>query len=288
MEPNLTVSRYQAGSFSEKQENVMHWQARLTKTEECIRQYPHNSDLRLEMVQYLCILGDWERALKQLAQFQKIFDRQDQALVLYLINQIEAELRRNAVLRTDYKPLTFEQDALSNRILEQQLTMLVWLAEHDYHKLDATYHELVECVPEITATIQVKSLENSLHVTEPWLMDGDLRTAFVCELLVNGQYYWQPWHTIRSIQFQEPKVLPDMLWRNAQIILQNGKQFSASVPARYGFLPHISYDDTLIAGARTIWHPTVHGDLYLGCGQKMLYGKQEEYALLDIEILMFS
>lgn len=272
----------------------MYWQMKLTEITERIRHYPNNPDLRLEMVQYLCVLGEWERALKQLAQFQKLFAQQDKILVHYLLNHIEAEMRRVSVLRADYKPLTLVQDSQTDNILTQQLSLLAWLAESQTERLTECFTQLVQTVPEYTAAL---SFSGSLNVNaarsseaqthESWLMDGDVRTAFVCEVFLDGQYYWLPWHTIQSISFQPPKTLLDTLWRSAEMLLHNGSSLQATVPARYGWVADMTaYDDDLLSCKKTLWQ-SIADDLYVGLGQKMLFGEQGEYALLDLDRIDF-
>ena len=82
----------------------MDWQVKLSEAIDRIRHAPNNIDLRLELIQYLCMCGNWERALKQISQFQKIFPYQNQSLMLYLLNNVEAELRREKVFHADYSP----------------------------------------------------------------------------------------------------------------------------------------------------------------------------------------
>lgn len=267
----------------------MDWQVKLTETTERIRSYPNNADLRLELIQYLCMCGEWERALKQIGQFQKIFARQDEKLMMYLLNHVEAELRRAGVFRTDYKPLTLVQDAVSDVILEKQLSLLAFIQEQDEHRLSEIYEQLANSTPDAAVTVSYATAsESNTDAEEAWLIDGDIRTAFVCELFIDGRYYWQPWHNFSSIQLSQPKALLDTIWRSAEITLRNKTCFQASIPARYGFLPDTAHKGSLLSCTETVWNPLIVEGLYVGCGQKILYGNQGEYPVLDIQSLTFS
>lgn len=262
----------------------MKWLTKLNEVTENIRQHPNNANFRLEMVQYLCMLGDWERSLKQLEQFQKLFPQKDPILVHYLLNQIEAEVRRSGVLSANYKPLSLVQNDQLDQILIQQLSLLTWIIEDNIEYIISSFTQLSEGVPEYAATL---SYFNNVKITEPWLMDGDARTAFVCEIFWHGQYCWLPWHIIHSITFQPPKSLLDTIWRGADILLCNGKRFQAVLPVRYGFITGTTYSDAQLACNETAWHKIID-DLHLGLGQKMLFGKQDEYSLLDLKEVVFE
>lgn len=268
----------------------MDWQQKLSETTERIRSYPNNIDLRIELIQYLCMIGDWERALQQISRFQKIFPQREKKLVMYLLNHIEAELQRLSVFQAKYKPFSFYQDNFTVPILEKQLSLLALLLEQDHDDTSKVYEQLVSHIPEVKILVSYqKASHHFLSSNEEWLMDGDIRTAFVCELFVDGCYYWQPWHTLNNIQFNYPKTLLDTIWRTAKITLQDGKCLYATVPVRYiNFINDELYNNKLLSCTETVWDSLFVEGLYTGRGQKVLYGEKAEYPLLDIQTLAFT
>lgn len=265
----------------------MDWQVKLSEAIDRIRHAPNNIDLRLELIQYLCMCGNWERALKQISQFQKIFPYQNQSLMLYLLNNVEAELRREKVFHADYRPLTLAQDAKSELILERHLSVLAFIQEQNKNELFKIYEQLANSTPDATVTISYTTTFGVDMAEEMWLIDGDVRTAFVCELFIDGRYYWQPWHTFSNIQFNPPKAVLDTIWRSVEVTLHNKKSFRAYIPARYSCL-EVYNDASLLSCAATTWHSLDIEGLYIGRGQKLLYGEQKEYPFLDIQSLIFS
>ncbi|MDO4433990.1 MAG: type VI secretion system accessory protein TagJ [Alysiella sp.] len=270
----------------------MNWQHKRREITELIRHKPHDADLRITLIQCLCMCGDWSRALKQIDQFKKIFPDLNNNLLIYLFNQVESELRRTGVFQANHKPLTFQQNVDYNGILEQQLSLLALFQEKQPNPslLTEMHTELLNNIPDAACTIQYRSTATEIvQVQEKWLIDGDARIATVCELFVNGQYYWQPWYTFSQISFIPPQNQLDVIWRSAQITLKDGKTFHAVIPARYYFEYDEHHEDALLSSvAQTTWTQTILSSCFMGQGQKMLYGEQNEYPYLDIENLMFS
>lgn len=267
----------------------MDWQQKLSETTERIRNNPNNINLRIEFIQYLCMLGHWERVLQQIGQFQKVFPHQEQQLIIYLLNHVEAELQRLSVFQAKHKPFSFYLDEVTVPILEKQLSLLVLILEKDNAQVSKIYEQLVGYIPENKISINYYQVPNHLlNTNDEWLMDGDIRTAFVCELFADGQYYWQPWHTLKKIQFNYPTTLLDTIWRTAHITLHDGKRLQATIPARYVCFIDESYNDKLLSCAETVWDSLFIERFYTGKGQKLLYGGQAEYPLLDIQTLVFA
>lgn len=107
----------------------MDLKTKLTDMIELVRSNPDNQEHRLALIQYLCLSAKWEQALKQIGQYQKLFPDTQKPLMLYLIENISAEMRRQAVLETQQKPKTLEQHASKLDILQKQLSLVAHVAE---------------------------------------------------------------------------------------------------------------------------------------------------------------
>jgi len=120
-----------------------------------------------------------------------------------------------------------------------------------------------------------------------WIIDGDVRTAFVYEFFFQGQYYWQTWDSIKGIFFKQPTSLLDIIWRPMEIRLTNGEEIQGICPARYTVSTEEKWTDTLLSCAETDWSE-VSNDLFIGRGQKMFYTDKGDFGILDIQSIKFE
>ena len=159
---------------------------------ELVRSNPDNQEHRLALIQYQCLCAKWEQALKQIGQYQKLFPDTQKPLMLYLIENISAEIRRQAVFKTQQKPKTLEQHASKLDILQKQLSLVAHVSEQKNKALVDDYTVLSENIDgspvHITYLLADKSVS---EMDSDWIMDGDVRTAFVYEYFYQGHYYWQ-------------------------------------------------------------------------------------------------
>ncbi|MBN5390233.1 ImpE protein [Serratia ureilytica] len=119
-----------------------------------------------------------------------------------------------------------------------------------------------------------------------WLTDGDGRLGPVCELALNGVYYWVPFADIAAIQFQAPQSAIDLVWSHALVRLTDGREQVCQLPARYP-LPEGS-DDALLLGKRTEWQPLGDGAHYAGLGLKTWLSESDEFPLHSLRQLSFD
>ena len=82
----------------------MDLKTKLSDMIELVRSNPDNQEHRLALIQYQCLCAKWEQALKQIGQYQKLFPDTQKPLMLYLIENISAEIRRQAVFETQQNP----------------------------------------------------------------------------------------------------------------------------------------------------------------------------------------
>lgn len=258
---------------------------KIAETTDLIRKQPNNPDHRLHYIQYLCMSADWEKALKQLVQFKKIFPFSQQQLISILIELVEGEMRREAVFQAQQKPRSWIEDREEQLKLQQQLSLIGHLTENNLPEAIHTHTLLAEMQRPRLATIVLTGRKDPQKSITPWLMDGDMRTAFVCEFFLGGYYFWQSWDVIQRLDFEAPKSLPDIIWRSAELHLRNGQSLQVICPARY--VVNSDYTNPLLCNQETHWHD-LSDEWFTGSGQKILYGEEAEYGFLDLRSLVFE
>ena len=120
-----------------------------------------------------------------------------------------------------------------------------------------------------------------------WIADADVRLGPVLEAVVNGRYYWIPFHRIRQVDLEEPADLRDAVWMPAHFTWSNGGEAFGFMPTRYPG-SEASEDDLVqalpqdgVVGART---PTPGS----GTGQRMLTTDGGEYPLMDVRKIVLA
>lgn len=248
----------------------MDLKTKLSEMIELVRSNPDNQEHRLALIQYQCLCAKWEQALKQIGQYQKLFPDTQKPLMLYLIENISAEIRRQAVFKTQQKPKTLEQHASKLDILQKQLSLVAHVSEQKNKALVDDYTVLSENIDgspvHITYLLADKSVS---EMDSDWIMDGDVRTAFVYEYFYQGHYYWQTWDSIENISFKAPSSLLDIIWRASEIKFTNGECIQCTSPARYTVMPgeETAWSDLLMKCSQTDWIEIAE-QLFTGVGQK--------------------
>jgi type VI secretion system protein ImpE len=119
-----------------------------------------------------------------------------------------------------------------------------------------------------------------------WLMDGDTRLGPVCEIIVNGQYYWMPFESCSGIQIDPPADLRDMVWSPAEVMLPNEGRVPALIPTRYPELAGLADDnaDELKQSHVTQWIEAAPGT-WFGAGQRVWMSDAGEHPILDTRLI---
>jgi type VI secretion system protein ImpE len=240
----------------------------LTELQDQVRKDPSNPRHRVFLFQLLCVLGDWERARDQLKVLADL-DAGSLALVHVYGAAISCELLRREVFAGVRTPLVLGEPLSWLASLLQALDAPGQGGGAEARRLRAEALEQARAVP---GSIDGQEFE--------WIADGDPRLGPVCEALIDGRYYWVPFERIRSLALEAPADLRDVVWMPAQLVLANGGQTAALIPARY---PGSETDpDNLIRLARKTEWDEVAAETFHGRGQRMLTTDSSEHALLDV------
>jgi type VI secretion system protein ImpE len=246
----------------------------LSDLKDQVRKDPANNNLRVFLFQILTVVGDWDRALTQL----KVSSEMDPLAVPMLQTYQEAircEVLRTKVFQGETSPMVFGDP-------EQWIALLIesakLCAQGSFEEAAGLRNEAFEAAPTTSGTI------NDQPFT--WIADADPRMGPLLEAVVNGRYYWIPFHRIHAVNFEEPEDLRDMVWTPAQFTWANGGQAVGLIPTRYPG-SETSEDNLIRLARKTEWEEKP-GDTWLGRGQRLLATDAGDFSLLDIRSLKFD
>lgn len=238
-----------------------------------VRKEPSRPDLRVLLFQLFCINGTWEKALNQLATAAQQ-DKAMEEMARAYREVIRCEVFRGRVFKGEKMPL----------FLGEPEEWLAQLAEA--LRLNALGK------PEEAAAMRAKAFDaapttgGSLDNQDfAWIADGDARLGPVLEAVVNGKYYWIPYHRLSAIRLEAPSDLRDLVWLPAMLTFATGGEQVAFIPSRYPGSETQGEDCRL--GRRTEWQD-LGADTWAGLGQRMFTTDQGEYPLLDTRNIQLS
>lgn len=240
----------------------------LAKLQNQVRGDPSNAKQRIFLFQLLSVLGQWERAMTQLNVAGDL-DPGALAMVQAYREALRCEVLRAGVFAGKRSPLVFGEPEKWIALLMQALTLT---AEGSHAESQRLRDEAFEEAPTTGGTLDGKPFE--------WIADADGRMGPVLEAVINGNYYWVPFHRIREVKIEEPEDLRDLVWLPAQFSWSNGGEGVGLIPTRYAD-SESSEDDLVRLARKTVW--VEKGDeVYWGAGQRMLATDNGEFPLMDV------
>lgn len=242
-----------------------------------VRAEPVNADHRAALVQILCLNGHWARARSQMKSWLAL-KPQAKPTVTLLEQCVDAEIARAAVFAGESEP---RMPGEESGWMRQLYRALISEQQGDHALAASLRARALEAAPLTPARIFTQDNEPGLAVE--WLTDGDGRLGPVCEMAVNGHYYWLPFALISEIQFQPPASVTDLVWRHALVRLVDGSEQVCQIPARYPFDDQAA-DDVKLAKV-TDWH-SADELTYLGSGQKAWLDSEGQFPLLTLSRLV--
>ncbi|HET6277521.1 MAG TPA: type VI secretion system accessory protein TagJ [Candidatus Polarisedimenticolia bacterium] len=243
-------------------------QESLAQLQEQIRAEPSNSKYRVFLFQLLAVMGQWERALTQLKVLGEM-DAGTLAMVQAYRDPLKCEGVRAGVFSGAVAPTIFGEP---EHWMALQMEALKLAAKGHYAQSRQLRDEAFELAPSTPGTIDGKAFE--------WIADADARLGPMLEAIVNGRYYWIPFHRIRKIRIEEPADMRDMVWTPVHFEWANGGEMVGMIPTRYPGSE--ASDDAQIRMARKTEWMQRDEETFLGLGQRMLSTNEDEYPLIDI------
>src|SRR5688572_8013484 len=165
----------------------------LQKLQEQVRSRPSDAELRVFLFQLLCVMGQWERAQTQL-QLAADLDAGALAMAQMYREAIRCEMLRADVFAGRKSPVAFGEPAEWIALLVESLAN----ATNTTHA-QGLRERAFEAAPTSAGSIDGQAFE--------WIADADMRLGPICEAIINGQYYWVPFHRISRIELEAPADL---------------------------------------------------------------------------------
>jgi type VI secretion system protein ImpE len=248
--------------------------AALQSLQALVRAEPADAKHRVFLFQLLCVLGQWGRALTQLNVAGEL-DAGTLGMVQVYREALSSEALRSEVFAGRRSPLVFGQpEPWIALVLEALRLGTIGQSAQS----SALREQAFEQAPTTSGRIDGQDFE--------WIADADPRLGPILEVVVNGRYYWVPFHRIAEIRLETPVDLRDLVWMPAEFKWANGGEAVGLIPARYPGSE--SSDDPLVRLARKTEWIEAGEALAVGRGQRMLATDAEEYPLLEIKSLVLN
>lgn len=239
----------------------------LTQVQEQVRNDPSNAKFRVFLFQLLAVLGQWERALTQLNVIGEL-DAGALAMVHVYREAIRCEVLRSEIFAGRRSPIIFGEP----EEWVAGVTEALRLSQGQYAQSRRLREQAFDGAPATAGAMDGERFA--------WVADADTRLGPILEAIVNGHYYWIPFHRIREIRIEQPVDLRDLVWMPAFMQWANGGEAAALIPTRYPD-SHTSEDSRILLSRKTEWIEH-DAEVYIGIGQRMLTTDVGEYPLMDI------
>ena len=246
--------------------------AALEQLKQEVRKAPRDAALRTFLFQMFCVFGEWERAVTQLTAAAEL-DPLALPMAQAYRAAIRCELLRNRVFAGARTPTIFaDPEPWMSLLIEANRGLAAGKPDEAARVRDDAFEQ----APSISGSIDGQDFE--------WIADADPRLGPMLEAVVDGKYYWVPFHRMRTLDIEPPADLRDQVWMPAHFVWSNGGESYGFVPTRYPGSEQAA-DTDLVLARRTEWKE--NGDWFLGLGQRMLTTDAAEFPLMDIRRIAF-
>ncbi len=249
----------------------------LLQLQATVRSDPSNVKHRVFLFQLLAVMGQWDRALTQLNVAGEL-DASTLAMVQTYREALLCEGLRADVFAGKRSPVIFGKPEQWIALLLESLGLV---ADGQYAKSQDVRNQAFELAPATSGNIGDPSAPDS--ETFEWIADADARMGPVLEAIINGRYYWVPYHRIRRINIEVPEDVRDMVWMPAYFTWANGGETVGLIPTRYPG-SEASEDKLIRLAQKTIWLELDNG-VYQGMGQRMFATDVGESPLMDLRLI---
>ena len=252
----------------------------LLQLQASVRSDPSNVKHRVFLFQLLAVMGQWDRALTQLNVAGEL-DSSTLAMVQTYREALLCEGLRADVFAGKRSPVVFGKPEQWIALLLESLRLM---ADGKYAKSQDIRDQAFELAPATSGTIGDPAGPDSEAFE--WIADADARMGPVLEAIINGRYYWVPFHRIQSINIEVPEDVRDMVWMPAYFTWANGGETVGLIPTRYPG-SEVSEDKLVRLAQKTTWQELDNG-VYQGMGQRMFATDVAEYPLMDLRLITLN
>ena len=253
---------YKAGDLSQA----------MTLAIETVKHNPSDIGARVFFAELCCIVGDLERADKQLQTLLTLAPE----LGLTASNWrqlIRAAFARTAVYREGATPTL-----VSPATPAIELALANLLAIRDNQTAPIGDNTGAADQPQMVANLQVNGKPVQI------MRDLDDINATVLEFLgSNGNYFWVDLNQVESLTFEPPQRPLDLLWRKCNLTIASGSDGVVFMPTIY---PHTLDDSQQLLGKSTAWHN--RSGLELGLGLREFLVDDDILSVMEIDSITQS
>ncbi len=236
-----------------------------------VRASPADAKLRIFLFQLLCVTGDWKRAITQLKVSAEL-DAMATTMAQAYREAIICEVYRERVFAGEKDPLVFGQPQEWVALMIEALKALAQGRPADAATLRA---RAFDAAPAVSGSLNGEGFD--------WIADADSRLGPILEAVVNGKYFWVPFNAIAKITAEPPKDLRDCVWTPVNVVLRNGGDVVAFLPARYAGTAERGSAAQKLSRA-TDW-TDAGAETFVGLGQRLLATDAGDVALMDLRAL---
>ena len=245
----------------------------LTALMDKVRKDPSDVKHRIFLFQLFAVLGQWERAVKQLKVCGGM-DVETLPMAQSYREAIVCELVREKVFSGDKAPMIFGEPEDWVALMVEALAAN---ARGDHAAAAALRANAFEAAPAVSGTADTQEFE--------WIADADMRLGPLLELVMNGNYYWVPFSTIQKLSFEAPIDLRDCVWTPVQITWANGGEVVGFIPTRY---PGATNGSDEIKLAKITEWTDLGSETFAGHGQRLFATNAGDLALMDLREVTFN
>ncbi len=246
----------------------------LAQLESRVRGEPANPKHRIFLFQLQVVLGQWDRALKQLSVLENL-DHESLPMVGTYRPAIQCEALRAEIFAGRRTPVVFgEPDPWMALLLES----LQRLGAGDQREADDLRARAFAEAPATGGKVDESPCA--------WIADADSRLGPMLEVIINGRYAWVPFQRIARVEIEAPADLRDIVWMPAQFTWANGGELVGLIPTRYPGTD-TSGDGQLQLARRTEW-AACGEDAFRGLGQRMFATDAGDHPLMDTRLIVLD
>jgi len=244
-----------------------------------VRSHPADIERRSFLSELLCLSGNLERADAQLETIQKMAPGAGPALGL-MRQLIRAEKTRHEVQLEGRPPEFLTQPGEHVQLYVQASAAF---RAGDVDEAARFVEQAEEARPHVGGKCGAQSFDD--------FRDLDDMTGGMFEVLTStGRYFWVPFESVASIEFDPPAHPLDLLWRPCAMSVREGPDGKVFLPAVYVVRAQdaAEVDDSARLGRRTDWLEASESGPVRGVGQRTFLVGEEARGMFELEDLEFE
>jgi type VI secretion system protein ImpE len=241
-----------------------------------IKANPRDSRSRVFLFELLCFSGDIQRAERQLDTIAQLSGDVGVEIGSQVCkNLLEAEKSRTRFFKTGGQPKFLSEPPSYTHF---HLDAVTHLRENHLTKIEQLLEQSEKTRGPLVGTVDETPFNG--------FRDGDDVLGPFLEVMIQQDYVWIPFETIKQIDISPPKKLRDLIWISAKIEMRERPLGEVFLPALY-YRSSEDADDRVKLGRMTDWKALGEGT-YLGAGQRIFLVDETEHPILETRNIRFT